>query len=381
MAIILQEIRESGPLPFSRFQDLALYHPEFGYYSRGAGPGRGEGDFLTAPEISAGFGELVGVQVAEMAGKLGHPPDFQVVECGGGRGSLAASLLDSWKRSRAPLYRPAVYHLVERSAALEEEQRRALAGHGDVVVWDAAREDGPGRSSSRPPGVILMNEVLDALPVDRIVRGRDGLEEICVGVRDGRLVEVRQPLREDLMREVSACLPAGCGSLAPGQQVEIRPGLARFLRQAAARIGRGYLLVIDYGLPAAELYGARRKQGTLLAYFQHQATEDLLSRVGWQDLTAHVDLTRLTRAAAELRFRRAGETTQMRFLLALGLGTRIETLAAGEQSPARVRERVDLTALIRPGGMGDLFRVWIGARQASAEVAGLREPDLPSSQQ
>jgi SAM-dependent MidA family methyltransferase len=367
---IRAEIRAVGPIPFSRFQALALTHPTRGYYTRGAAIGRDGADFWTAPEISPAFGEMIGVQIAEMAERLGNPPDFRVVEIGGGTGALADSLLASWERQGSPLRRPGIWRMAEISPALRARQELTLARHAGVVVRDTTETPAP----SSAPGVVLMNEVLDALPVDRLRRTEHGFEEIRVGLDGERLIEVAAAARPESLRALACDPDARMEALAAGHEIEVRPGLGGFIARATAAIGPGYLLVIDYAHAAAEFRRPERRRGTVMAYHRHRAAEDLLDRVGHQDLTAHVDLDALARAAATCGFTEIGRTTQMKFLLALGLGSRIEALAAGDETPHRIAERLSLTALVRPGGMGEIFKVWIGARRAPGNLGGLVDP-------
>jgi len=376
--LLRREIRARGPLPFSRFQSVALYDAERGYYSRGAGIGRAGADFLTAAETTPEFGALIGVQIEEMHARLGAPAEFAVVEYGPGEAGLMAGMLAAWRARGSPLYRSGACRLVEPSPVLAGRQRLRLAEHGPVVTWPVPDEAGPTATTgdAAPAGVLIMNEVLDALPVDRVRQGDGGLEEIRVGLDGERFIEVCVPAPAELRDELEACLrPDGC-ALEPEQDAEVRTGLTPFLAAAGCRIGAGYLLVIDYALEPRALYAPWRAQGTLLAYHRHRATSSVLERVGEQDLTAHVDLGALRRAAAAAGFEEAGQVSQMSFLLALGLADRIEALEAesGLSEVERLRRRLDLTALIRPGGMGDLFRVWIGARRAAGALRGLRSP-------
>ncbi len=387
--LIRGEIRTRGPIPFSRFQELALYHPQHGYYTRGAGIGRDGADFWTAPEMSPAFGALLGVQIQEMFHLAGAPERFVVVEVGAGTGALADGLLSAWEEEGSALYRPGVYLIREVSPALRKRQRERLAAHGSVVRWEGV-ETAPGETAATgeaavggqapdgtqagPAGVVVMNEVLDALPVDRVEAGEQGLVEIRVGLEGEELAEVRCSAPPELEEELARVLSPGA-SLAPGQQAELRPAMGSFLAQATRGVGAGYLLVLDYGFPARELYAPHRRAGTLLAYHRHQANDDLLARAGRQDLTAHVDFTALAREVGRLGYAEAGCTTQMRFLLALGLGERIEALEDAPLDEAeRTRRRLGLTSLIRPGGMGEMLKVWMGARSAPASLRGLRDP-------
>jgi SAM-dependent MidA family methyltransferase len=372
LAAIHREIRERGALPFSRFQELALYHPRWGYYTRRAAIGKEGADFWTAPEMEPVFGELVSAQILEMFDLLDQPPDFQVVEIGGGTGRLAQSILTAWRTRDALLYRPGVYRMVETSPVLLRRQADLLAGHGKIVTWD---EPSAGAAAPAGPGAILMNEVLDALPVDRAVRLGDDLREIRVGLDGGKLVEVRLPARDEVRHEVERRVPGGAGGLAEGQEVEIRPSLKPFMKRTLGCIQRGYVLAIDYGMRAAELYRPSRRRGTLLAYHRHQANENLLQRVGLQDLTAHVDWTAVGDLAGESGFRELGLTTQMRFLLAMGISERIEALEEADmEEPERIHRRLSMASLIRPGGMGEMFKVWAGSRRAPEGIRGMLDP-------
>ena len=368
---LLDEIRTQGPISFSRFQGMALYHPTWGYYTRGRAPGREGADFWTAPEIDPAFGELVGRQVSEMAGKLPGTHHFGVVEYGAGSGRLAAALLDSWRREDSPLYRRGAYRIVEISPALVQLQREVLQEHREVVSWESAEAE-PAAVS---PGVILMNEVLDALPVERVVGSPDGLREIRVSQEGGRLVEFQVPAAPGLVQEVNRRLPAGVARVPDGHELEVRRGLPAFLAGAAGKIAAGYILSIDYGYTAAERLHPSRSGGTVMGYAGHRASEAILADPGQMDLTAHVDLDALHAAAAEAGFEASTWTTQMKFLLALGLGDMMESLEAQDlRESERVSRRLALASLVRPGGMGEMFKVFIAGRQAPMDLAGLQTP-------
>ncbi|MFQ5768589.1 MAG: SAM-dependent methyltransferase, partial [Acidobacteriota bacterium] len=217
--------------------------------------------------------------------------------------------------------------------------------------------------------------VLDALPVDRVRGAASCLQEVRVGLDGDRLVETCVPAGRELQDLLQKRLPAGMTDLAPGHEVEMCPTLGRFLAAVSRLIGRGYLLVVDYGHEIRERFHPSRRRGTMLAYRRHQASEDLLGFVGEQDLTSHVDFSALKKEAAAFGFRQAGCISQGRFLLALGLGERIEALEVEPISETeRTRRRLAMASLVRPGGMGDLFRVWIAVREAPAKLRGLAEP-------
>jgi SAM-dependent MidA family methyltransferase len=348
-ARIRDEVERAGPMPFARFMDLALYDPDGGYYrSAEARPGRA-GDFLTAPELHPIFGEMLGRVMAQAWDALGRPEPFVVTEHGAGEGAMAVPLL------RAT---PAAV----RYAPLEVDQRRLAAIH--------ARLDEAGlgdRLESEPAtpfdGVVLANEVLDALPVHRVRRRGDQLRELAVDVgADGAFVEVEV---EPSTHALADRLASEGIVLADGQTAELCLELDRWIADATASVRRGLLLLIDYGAPAAELYDPRRRRdGTLRAYVRHQVHDDPYRFVGRQDLTAHVDVTAIERAAHANGLETVGITTQAEALIGLGTEDRLREI---QSDPATTMEAYALlrSALIRlldPAAMGR-FRVMAFGRQ------------------
>jgi SAM-dependent MidA family methyltransferase len=336
--------------------DLALYDPDGGYYrAEAARPGR-EGDFLTAPEAHPIFGAALGRAVADAWERLGRPDPFVLREYGAGNGALAVALLDGLAREHADLAMSLRYDPIEvESRRLEAiAERLAAAGHADVMIER-------GASGSPVVGFVLANEVLDALPVHRVVVREGALREVLVGSRDGALVDV----------EADPTTPALAGRLAEesieleeGQRAEISLGLGAWLDAAGAGLERGVLLLIDYGYPAAELYDPRRRRdGTLRAYVRHRVHDDPYIHIGRQDLTAHVDVTAVEAAARASGLDHLGTTTQAEFLV--GLGTE-DLLRAIQADPATTLEgylavRSALMRLLDPGAMGR-FRVMAFAR-------------------
>jgi SAM-dependent MidA family methyltransferase len=355
VARILAEIARDGPISFARFMDLALYDPIGGYYrAESARPGR-EGDFLTAPEAHPIFGAALARAVADAWEKLGRPDPFVLREYGAGTGTLAVAVMGGLVREHPDLAAILRYDPIEveprRLDAIAE--RLATAGHGRALSG--------ADTSGAPAGFVLANEVLDALPVHRVVVREGALREVLVGSRDGALVDV----------EADPTTPALAGRLAEesieleeGQRAEISLGLGAWLDAAAAGLERGVLLLIDYGYPAAELYDPRRRRdGTLRAYVRHRVHDDPYIHIGRQDLTAHVDVTAVEAAARASGLDHLGTTTQAEFLV--GLGTE-DLLRAIQADPATTLEgylavRSALMRLLDPGAMGR-FRVMAFAR-------------------
>jgi SAM-dependent MidA family methyltransferase len=367
VARIHEEIQRDGPITFARFMDLALYDPEGGYYrAEDARPGR-EGDFLTAPEAHPIFGAALARAVADAWVRLGRPETFVLREYGAGTGTLALAVLDGLAREHPDLASRLRYDPIEieprRIAAIAS--RLEAAGHAGILA-------GSDERGTQVVGFVLANEVLDALPVHRVVVRGGALREVLVGSRDGAFVDVEA---EPTTPEFAERLADESVQLAEGQHAEICLALGRWLADAAAGLERGVLLLIDYGYPAAELYDpSRRRDGTLRAYLRHRVHDDPYVHVGRQDLTAHVDVSAVERAAVVAGLDHLGTTTQAEFLV--GLGTE-DLLRAIQADPATTIEdylavRSALTRLLDPGAMGR-FRVMAFARDwpAGPPLAGL----------
>jgi SAM-dependent MidA family methyltransferase len=344
VARIADEIRAGGPMTFARFMELALYDPAFGYYASGAGgssgPGRA-GDFLTAPEGHPIFGWSIARHLESVWAAIDRPARFVVREHGAGSGALAAGILDGLRRSGSALLDAIEYQAADIAPARLDGLASRLASTG-LDRHLAPLDDMPA------PGAILGNELLDALPVHRVEGGPDGaiLERFVTladegGDGDGARQQPREAdasfdtvLGTPSTPALEARLSSEGITLEPGQPAEICLALDAWLAGAVAPLERGQLLLIDYGYPAAELYAASRGS-TLRAYHRHRVHADALVAIGRQDLTAHVDLTAVERAAAAAGLTRVGRTTQSRFLADLGAG---ELLVALQTDPATTIE-------------------------------------------
>lgn len=356
---IRDEIRQTGPMPFARFMELALYEPDGGYYrAPGARPGR-EGDFITAPELHPIFGATLSTAIEEIWRRLGEAAPFVVQELGAGTGTLAAAILDGLRQAASPLLDAIVYEPLE----VDERRLEAFAARLDA----AGHGDRHRPLSSEPfAGVVIGNEVLDALPVHR-VRLRGGrLRELAVDIGDGdALIET----------EIGPTTPALAArleqegiALLDGQTAEISLAVDDWIADAAAPLQRGVLLLIDYGAPAAELYDpVRRRNGTLRAYVRHRVHDDPYRHVGRQDLTAHVDVTAVERAAQAAGLTTIGITTQAEALMGLGIEARLQAIQA---DPSTTFEdytlvRSALMRMLDPAAMGR-FRVMAFGRDLPA---------------
>lgn len=362
-ARIRDEIRRDGPMPFARFMELALYDPDGGYYrASDARPGR-SGDFLTAPELHPIFGEMLGRAVVDAWEGLGRPDPFVVAEHGAGDGALAI-----------PMLRGAPDTIRYRPVEVDERRLDALrdrlrdAGLVDRLT-DAERFD----------GMVIANEVLDALPVHRVRRRGDLLRELAVAIaHDGSFVEVEI---EPTTPKLGERLEDEGIELVDGQTAELSLSVDDWIAEATAPLRRGIVVLIDYGYAAAELYDpVRRRNGTLRAYLRHQVSDDPYRFVGRQDLTAHVDVTAVERAAHAAGLETLGITTQAEALIGLGIEDRLRAIQA---DPATTIEdyallRSSLLRLLDPAAMGR-FRFMVFARDwPPSRPARLLRYRLPS---
>ena len=367
VARIRAEIERDGPMTFARFMDLALYDPDGGYYRAAAArPGR-QGDFLTAPEAHPIFGAALSRAVADAWDRLERPDPFVVREHGAGTGALGLAILDGLAAERPDLAAAVRYLPVEvdprRLAAVAE--RLADGGH-------ESRLAAPAEPDAPVTGMVIANEVLDALPTHRLVQ-RDGVvREVRVGVDAAGFVDVETELSTPAL---AARLADEGVRLRDDQRAEVCLGLQPWIEQAAAGLRRGVLLLIDYGYPAAELYDpVRRGQGTLRAYLRHRVHDDPYRHVGRQDLTAHVDVTAVERAAAGAGLDHLGTTTQAEFLVGLGAEDLLRAIQADPSTTmeAYLEVRSAVIRLLDPGAMGR-FRVMAFGRgwPAGPPLAGM----------
>lgn len=338
---------------------LALYHPQHGYYTRSARRTGRNGDFFTSVDVGPVFGTLLGRQLAEMwrIARESDPAPFDLVEAAASNGQLARDVLD-WAVANDPEFYAAVrYVLVESSPAARAAHAGMLHAHRTRIAASTPR------LPDAVHGVIYANELLDAMPVHSVVMTEDGLREMYIDVSaDGRLVErAGTPSSEALARYLEA---AGV-RLEPGWRAEINLAALAWMTRACMGLHRGFLLLIDYGHEARELYSAAHACGTLTSFRRHIASgaEAWLGDPGSRDITSHVDLTSVARAAEELGCTTLGILDQTYFLLALGMS---ELMTDGGTSLAETRGRLALKTLLLPGGLGSTHKVMVFAKGLGA---------------
>ena len=375
---IREEIRRDGPITFARFMEIALYDPERGYYRSDAARAGRAGDFLTAPEAHPIFGRALARFAASVSEALGSPPTLTIRELGAGTGALAAPLVAALlDRAEAGSHRAppmAIRYLVD-----EIEPRRVDAVRRRLAELDipaGARVDTGPDDGRAIDGLVIANEVLDALPTHRVVQRGAALREIFVGLDgDAQLTDVED---EPSTGQLAARLTAEAIALRDGQRGEICLAVDPWIARAAQGLRNGVLLLLDYGHPAADLYDPRRlSAGTLATYQEHVVGDDPYRSVGRQDLTAHVDLTAVDAAATGAGLTRIGSTTQSAFLAGLGLGELLvaEQTRGGATLQGYLEARSAVVRMIDPAAMGS-FRVMA---YATGSLVGARLPGLDSA--
>jgi len=354
-----------GWISFARYMEMALYEPGLGYYSAGARKLGEGGDFVTAPEVAPVFSRCMAGQCAEvLAG-----PGGEVLELGAGSGAMAAAMLAELD-SLGTL--PVRYRILDLSADLRTRQRATLAA---TVPHLLERVEWLDRLPEGFEGVVIANEVLDALPVDRfawrggevralgVVAGANGFQwaEAPAGPELGSAVEA-------IRRECGADWPDGYVS-------EVNTGLAPWLAAIAGALARGVVLLVDYGLPRREFYAAERSAGTLLCHFRHRFNDDPFTRPGLQDITAWVDFTAVAEAATDAGLDVVGYTTQAHFLIGNDLAGRLQEVA-GLDPVQRVNLSRQAMVLTLPGEMGERFKVIGLAKGYDAPLRGFAVRDF-----
>jgi SAM-dependent MidA family methyltransferase len=362
---LAERIRGSGPIPFAEYMRECLYHPEFGYYSKPEA--RRFADFYTNVDVHPIFGRLLARQFAEMWDMLGCPREFYAVEVGAGTGRLAGQILDFAARKLPEFYGALQYVSVEQSKARRERQRENLRTHLENGTAISAAELPHGI----PAGCVFSNELLDALPVHRLLVQRRNLREIYINSNEDVFTEEPGLLTS---ADIEQYFEEQHITLREGQQAEVNLEACQWIQDVGRRLDRGFVMTVDYGHEAAELYNERHMRGTLLAYSEHRASEDFFVSPGEQDLTAHVNFTALDVWGRRAGLSRTGCVSQMAFLVALGRANEFADLYDEDSSEVeRIRARLLLKSLINPEGMGETFQVFI-------QHKGIAQPHLTGLQ-
>jgi SAM-dependent MidA family methyltransferase len=351
-------MREAGgQIPFSRYMDLALYAPGLGYYSAGARKFGAAGDFITAPELSPLFSRCLARQCREVLAVTGG----SILELGAGSGVMAADML---LELQALGSLPEEYLILEVSADLKERQRQTLATRATALAsrvhWLHALPDSF-------TGVVVGNEVLDALPVERFLKTHAGHEQYCVEATGTGFDWRMRPAGAQLAATLAAFETTLPAPLAPGYVSELCLGAAPLVSSLAASLTRGALLLLDYGYPRNAYYHPERAMGTLMCHYRQRAHGDPFLYPGLQDITAHVDFTAVAEAGVSSGLELAGYTTQAHFLMALGI-------PAMADEGLKAAQQVKLLTL--PEEMGERFKAIGFTKSLDAPLSGFVLRDL-----
>jgi SAM-dependent MidA family methyltransferase len=363
---IRQAMSNAGVIPFSRFMEMALYEPGLGYYSAGLHKLGASGDFITAPELGSLFAECVALQAIELKEMIGG---YDIFEAGAGSGKMAADLL----RALAPDNLPDRYLVLERSADLRRVQARRITDQApefaDRVEWlDAPPED-------RWQGLMIANEVIDALAVERFQIGSDTVEQLCVQEHQEGFTWTQRPAPEHLeaaVRQIEADLDS---SFSEGYRSEINLQLPAWLGGLTERMSTGLALFIDYGYPRREYYMPERSDGTVMCHYRHRAHEDVFFWPGLQDITAWVDFTALAEASEICGLEVEGYANQAMFLLGCGLD-RVLAQRIEESQDGGLALNSQARQLTLPGMMGERFQVMGLGRGLEDPLRGFSLQDL-----
>jgi SAM-dependent MidA family methyltransferase len=354
--LIAADIANSdGAIPFSRFMELALYAPDLGYYSGGAAKLGRDGDFTTAPELSP----LFGAALAQAAAAIIAQTAPNILEFGAGTGKLAQDVLREMARAGITIER---YAIVELSGELRARQQEKLKDFPQVVWLDGFPESFDG--------VVLANEVLDAMPVQLVSKGESGWRELFVGIDHGAFV--LQPAGPDISAQVAGQVPEA-DQLPLGYMTELHTVGRGFMASLARMMGQGAgaAFLFDYGFPAHEYYHPQRMAGTLMCHYRHHAHPDPFYLPGLQDITAHVDFTAMALAAQDHGLDVLGYMSQASFLLAAGIGELL-LRTSPDDVKAYLPQANAVQKLVSPAEMGELFKVLIVGNKANLPDAMVR---------
>ncbi len=344
-----------GRITFAEFMDLALYHPEHGYYSSHAVKIGFQGsDFFTSPHLGADFGELLAEQFWQMWEILARPIPFSLVEMGAGQGLLAMHILKHSRLHHPDFFAALDYVIVEKSPGFQQEQQQRLQ---DFSVRWCSLADIPSDSIT---GCFFSNELVDALPVHQFILADGEMHEVYVTTgkdeSEPLFVEVTGELSTPELQKYLDLVEIDLTSRGyeDGYRSEINLAAGDWLSIVADRLHRGYVLTIDYGYPADRYYHPRRSQGSLQCYYNHRHHDNAYINVGMQDITAHVDFTALERWGDRFKLEKIGFIQQGLFLMALGLGERLSAISHQDLPLSQLLKRREaLHQLIDPTELGN----------------------------
>jgi len=345
---ILKEIAASGgAIPFRRFMELALYHPEYGYYASGRARVGKEGDFFTSVSLGSIYGRLLASVCRDVWERLGKPAEFTIVEQGTNDASMAADILEAIAGVDDAFNQAVRLIIVEPFPVNQDRQKQKMAGFRNVT-WVSSLEELPEFT-----GIHLSNELLDAFPVDSLCWNGSAWEEECVACHDRKLIWTARPIQDSELQTAAANLPS---HLSEGFRIEINQGILLWLSTLHAKLKRGVILTVDYGQAGEDRYAPHRADGTLLAFKKHERFNDPLPEPGLRDITAQVDFTAIARSAREVGFDILGYSDQHHFLVGAAEPWLRSLGDFTDQGDAARQDLSALQTLLNPGSMGIQFK-------------------------
>ena len=378
--IIINKIKNStdGRITFAEYMNLALYHQDYGYYNSGTVSIGSKGDFFTSSSLGRDFGELLAVQFRQMWQNLGCPDRFCLVEMGAGNGELAQDILSYiQKQTEDEFCRALKYIIVERSPALQKIQQSRL----DSCALDLTWQTRSNITDESIVGCCFSNELIDAFPVHLVTKGEEQLQEVYLSLDRGQLTETTADLSSDRLTEYFEAIAINLldEQYPVGYRTEVNLQALDWMETVASKLKQGYILTVDYGYTAKKYYRPSRDRGTLQCYYRHRRNNNPYANLGYQDITAHVNFSSLMHRGELCNLNTIGFTQQGLFLMALGLGDRLNELSNGKYDVTQIFKRRDaLHQLIDPTGLGN-FGVLIqgkNLRESAQNLQGLTVPPM-----
>lgn len=364
--IIKSIIKETGAITFDEFMELALYHNEYGYYTCGKNITGKEGDYYTSPCVHPAFGEVISSLIHKSYEVIGVS-NFTIVEMGAGKGYLALDILDSTKRNYPNFYNCLNYMIIEKSPHQILQEKNLLKEHLDKIKWINRISE---LKSTNICGIFISNELLDSFPFHR-ARFEDGmLKEIFVDLKNDEFIEV---IDDPSIKEIRDYFLDYNIDFKDCQEVEINLHAEKWLRDIASVLDKGFVMTIDYGFLAPELFNPTRLKGTYKCLYKHSINDNPYINIGKQDITAHVDFSNLIRIGESVGLKTLKYTTQGQFLIDWGILDIIgRTTENNQQSETtRLKTIFSIKNLFLPEQMGDRFKILIQGRNVGEIINSL----------
>jgi SAM-dependent MidA family methyltransferase len=355
-AIIFERIAASGEqrITFAEYMDLVLYHPEYGYYSSGIVEIGAAGDYFTSVSLGKDFGELLAIQFVEMWKLLGKPVPFTLVEMGAGNGRGAIDILNYLESHHPDLIEVLEYVVIEEAKELIHLQQKNCQEYLSDTI-NISWKSWPEVLDDSVVGCFFSNELIDAFPVHQIRINQNKIEEVFLTQTGNQLQEIYGEISSSKILNYFELVTINLSNnnYPNNYRTEVNLAVLNWIEKVATKLHKGYLLTIDYGYPATKYYHPQRRQGTLQCYYQHRRHNNPYINLGYQDITSHVDFTALEKQGELWRLEKIDFTQQGMFLMALGLGDRLNELSSGKFDFRELMQRRDaLHQLIAPVGLG-----------------------------